>query len=353
MIKRLLNIKLLILSGAFMFLTVSGSVRAAIEWSYCDANGNVSLQNINIKGGGFNTGDELQRVTVPISYTCDTSYKSYGPDYRTTLNLYNLGNLVNTFKDNGLGMDIIIQEGSLTPVTFTWKEIQAGFSGWSSSKEFGQRMEMNKTYNLSGMITFRIFVYQMLKWNFININIPANTFSILPYNPSGVAPPNVPFKKLDMSAFNLRFIPDNSGKVIVSPSVLRMGRFYTEYKDTMVAREMPFTVTAQQNIGTQAPFVAPLAIEFQTNGLTLADADSSVTLKNTQGEYNGFRLSVVDKAGSPVKFNMKTDMGNISLDNASGGKIINQYKAKVEAIPGADIRTGDFSAAMTIIVTYM
>ncbi|EBC4428807.1 adhesion protein, partial [Salmonella enterica] len=29
-----------------------------------------------------------------------------------------------------------------------------------------------------------------------------------------------------------------------------------------------------------------------------------------------------------------------------------QYKAKVEAIPGAVIKTGAFSAAMTVIVTY-
>ncbi|EDL0749270.1 adhesion protein, partial [Salmonella enterica subsp. enterica serovar Java] len=36
----------------------------------------------------------------------------------------------------------------------------------------------------------------------------------------------------------------------------------------------------------------------------------------------------------------------------AGGKIIKQYKAKVEAIPGAVIKTGAFSAAMTVIVTY-
>ncbi|EGF6663884.1 adhesion protein [Salmonella enterica] len=353
MIKRLLNTKVLILSGAFMFLSVSGSAQAALDWSYCDATGNVAIQNINIKGGLLNSGDELQRVTVPISYTCHTSFKTYGPDYRATLNLYSLGNLVTTFKNNGLGMDIIAQEGSLAPVTFTWKEIQAGFSGWSNSKVFGQWMDINKIYNLSGTLTFRIYVEQAFKWNFRNINIPVNTLNILPYDPSGFGPPSVPFKPLTMSAFNIRFIPDNSGKVIVSPSVLRMGRFYTEYKETMVAREMPFTVTAQQNIGTDTPFIAPLAIEFQTNGLTLADDDSSVTLKNAKGEANGFRLSVVDESGVPVKFNMKADMGRINLDNASGGKIIKKYKAKVEPIPGSEIKTGSFSAAMTIVVTYI
>ncbi|ENH5971271.1 adhesion protein [Salmonella enterica] len=353
MIKRLLNTKVLILSGAFMFLSVSVSAQAAIDWSYCDANGNVAIQNINIKGGRYNPGDELQRVTVPISYTCHTSFKTYGPEYRTTLNLYALGNLVNTFKNNGLGMDIIAQEGNQTPVTFTWKEIQAGFAGWSSSKVFGQWMDQNKTYTLSGTLTFRIFVYQVFTWNFRNINIPENKINILPYDPSSIGPPSVPFKPLTMSAFNIKFIPENSGKVIVSPSVLRMGRFYTEYKETMVAREMPFTVTAQQNIGTDTPFVTPLAIEFQTNGLTLADDDSSVTLKNAKGEANGFRLSVVDESGVPVKFNMKADMGRINLDNVSGGKVIKRYKAKVEPIPGTEIKTGSFSAAMTVVVTYI
>ncbi|EBH2785776.1 adhesion protein [Salmonella enterica subsp. diarizonae] len=350
---RLFDMKSLILSGVFLFFTVCDSARANIDWSYCDANGHVGIQNINLIGGKFVTGQELQRVIVPISYTCYTKWKSYGPSYFPTLNLYNMTQTVTALQNSGLGMDIIAQEGSMAPVTFTWKEIQAGFSGWSSSKVFGQWMEPEKTYSLSGTLTFRIFVYQAFTNNFLNITIPSSTINILPYEPSSVGAPTVPFKSLTVSAFNLRFIPDNSGRVIISPSVLRMGRFYTEYKETMIAREMPFTVTAQQNIGTDTPFIAPLAIEFRTNGLTLADADSAVILKNTKGENNGFRLSVMDEAGNPVKFNVKADMGSISLDNGSGGKIIKQYKAKVEAIPGAQIKTGDFSAAMTVIVTYI
>ncbi|EKZ2094097.1 fimbrial protein [Salmonella enterica] len=353
MMKRLLNIKVLIMSGTLMFLVVCDSARANIEWSYCDANGHVGIQNINLKGGTFFTGQELQSVTVPISYTCYTKWKSYGPDYFTTLNLYSLGQVVSTLKSSGLGMDITVQEGSGTPITFTWAEIQAGFSGWSSSKEFGQYMDPEKTYNRSGTLTFRIFVYQAFTKTFLNLNIPSSTINILPYNPVGMTAPTVSFKPLTVSGFNLRFIPESSGRVIVSPSVINLGHFYTEYKDTMVAREAAFTVTAQQNIGTQTPFVTPLAIEFKTNGLTLADADTSVTLKNTKGEANGFRLSVMDETGATVKFNTKTEMGSINLDSASGGKIIKNYKAKVEPIPGAEIKTGSFSAAMTVVVTYI
>ncbi|ECQ8983005.1 fimbrial protein [Salmonella enterica subsp. enterica] len=354
---RLFNMKSLILSGVFLFFTVCDSARANFDWSKCDANGNVNIQNINLKGGQYSPGQELQKITVPISYTCETKWSTIGGFvYSAAMYLSDMGQIVNALKDSGLGMDIIAQEGGNTPVTFTWQEIQSGFAGWSKSKTFGQRMDQSKIYNLSGTLTLRIFVDVVYKNTFLNIGIPASTLHILPYNPTQpgtvVYPPTVSYKPLTVSAFNLRFIPDNSGRVIISPSVVNLGHFYTEYKDTMVAREAPFTVTAQQNIGTQSPFVAPLAIEFKTNDVTSADSDTSVTLKNTKGEANGFRLSVVDDSGNQVHFNKQADMGSINLDNASGGKIIKNYKAKVEPIPGAEIKTGNFSAAMTVVVTY-
>lgn len=340
-----------------MLLAVCDPAQANFDWSKCDANGNVNILDINLKGGQYSPGQELQKITVPISYTCETKWSSIGGFvYSAAMYLSDMGQIVNALKGSGLGMDIIAQEGGNTPVTFTWKEIQAGFSGWSKSKTFGQRMDQSKIYNLSGTLTLRIFVDVVYKNTFLNIVIPASTLHILPYNPtqpgSVVYPPTVSYKPLTISAFNLRFIPDNSGRVIISPSVVNLGHFYTEYKDTMVAREAPFTVTAQQNIGTQSPFVAPLAIEFKTNDVTSADSDTSVTLKNTKGEANGFRLSVVDDSGNQVHFNKQADMGSINLDNASGGKIIKNYKAKVEPIPGAEIKTGNFSAAMTVVVTY-
>ncbi|EKS5376319.1 adhesion protein, partial [Salmonella enterica] len=260
MTERLFNMKVLILSGAFMLLAVCDPAQANFDSSKCDANGNINIQNINLKGGQYLQGQELQKITVPISYTCETKWSSIGGFvYSAAMYLSDMGQVVSALKNSGLGMDIIIQEGGGTPVTFTWKEIQAGFSGWSKSKTFGLRMEEQKTYNRSGILTLRIFVDVVYKNTFLNINIPASTLHILPYNPSqpatSVYPPTVSYKPLNVSAFNLRFIPDNSGRVIISPSVVNLGRFYTEYKDTMVAREAPFTVTAQQNIGTQSPFV--------------------------------------------------------------------------------------------------
>ncbi|EEJ7564162.1 adhesion protein [Salmonella enterica subsp. salamae] len=353
MTEQLFSMKTRVLSGVFLFFAVCGAAQANIDWSYCNANGNINIPNINIKGGRYETGQELEKISIPFSYTCVTKLKTYATPYNATISVKNVKQMVDALKNSGLGMELFIQEGSRAPVNYTWAEIQKGFTGWAASKVFGQQLDVEKTYNLNGTLTLRIFVEQKFNNTFVNFSIPGSTFDILPYNPSAIFPPTVPYTPLTISAFNIRFIPDNSGRVIITPSVLRMGRFYTEYQETMLAREMPFTVTAQQNIGTQTPFVAPLAIEFRTNGLTLADADSAVILKNTKGEGNGFRLSVMDvDNNTPVKFNVKADMGSIHLDNGAGGRIIKQYKAKVEVIPGAVIKTGAFSAAMTVIVTY-
>lgn len=127
---RLFNMKSLILSGVFLFFAVCDSARANYDWSKCDANGNVNIQNISLKGGQYLQGQELQKITVPISYTCTTTWSSFNSlVYSTAVSLSDMRQVATALKDRGLGMDIVVQEGSLTPVTFTWRDIQAGFSG--------------------------------------------------------------------------------------------------------------------------------------------------------------------------------------------------------------------------------
>lgn len=127
--------KSLILSGVFLFFAVCDSARANYDWSKCDANGNVNIQNINLRGGQYLQGQELQKITVPISYTCTTTWSSIGSlVYSTAVSLSNMKQVATALKDRGLGMDIVIQEGNGTPVLFSWKDIQAGFSGWSVQK---------------------------------------------------------------------------------------------------------------------------------------------------------------------------------------------------------------------------
>lgn len=84
--------KSLILSGVFLFFAVCDSARANYDWSKCDANGNVNIQNISLKGGQYLQGQELQRVTVPISYTCYTKWSSFGSlSYSAAMYLSGMG----------------------------------------------------------------------------------------------------------------------------------------------------------------------------------------------------------------------------------------------------------------------
>ncbi len=169
-------------------------------------------------------------------------------------------------------------------------------------------MDPEKTYNRSGTLTFRIFVYQAFKNNPEHNYTHQARLTATPYDLNG-KPPSVSFRPLTVSAFNLRlrFIPDNSGKVIISLLILiNMGRFIRNIRKPRAQWEAPFTVTAQQNVGTQIPFVAPLAIEFRTNGLTLAYADSTVILvriinKKTMVSRLSVRMWII----TPVKFNVK------------------------------------------------
>ncbi|HAG1966969.1 TPA: fimbrial protein [Salmonella enterica] len=352
-----LNTKALMLSGGILFFAASGSVWADYDWSYCNATGNISIPNINLKAGNLSVNQDLQTITQTFAYVCKTMPRVSGPSYYQA-NLFldaSLTPMVNALKGTGFGMDITVQEDGQNPIDYKWPDIKKGFSGHAVSKPFGKMLDQKPPheYTLQGTISLHFFVEQPFTSTIADINIPASTaFNIVPYNPSnGNMTPSVPYTRLGTSAFHIRLIPDNIGKVVVSPSVVSMGHIYTTDNNSLT-KETPFTVTAQQNLGTQTPFTVPLQVEFQTNGLTLTNTDNAVILQNTKGEANGFKLSVVNEAGNLVKFNTKTDMGDIKMNEGASGNIVKKYTAKLEHIPGEEIKTGIFSAAMTIVITY-
>lgn len=333
---------------------VSTSAFAQLEDSHCDATGTFSVKNFNLKAGSFGPGQELQSVSITVSYTCSLAPKSYGPDYAATLSINpQFQSVITALEGAGLGMDLIMQEGSQAPVTFKWQEMRDAITGGKSvTKTFGEKLyPYPQTYNLTGHLTLRLFVESAYVANkFVSISVPGvAAFNVLAYNPNGLN--FKPGNPIDLTPFNIRFIPDNSGRIIIAPSVIQLGHFYTEYKDSQ-EKTKPFTVTAQQAVGAGRPFETPLSIEFKTNGLTLTDADKAVTLRNTDGQLNGLKLSLVDDADTPVTFNSATSMGNITMGYESTGKIVKQYTARVSPISGETVKTGSFTAAMTVVVTY-
>ncbi|HHR8173514.1 TPA: adhesion protein [Salmonella enterica subsp. enterica serovar Hvittingfoss] len=340
-----------------MFLSVSGSARAALDWSYCDASGNFSIKNVNLKEGKFTQGQELQRITIPVTYDCQLEPKSTGTPYQLNLNVGSgLKVLVDALGKTGLGIDLIIDETGLPPVTFTWDEIKQATGGWTRRKAFGKELTDKPPfpYHSGGTLTLRLFVDTAFTQTLANFHIEAvSGIAVIPFG--GPVLPSKPYKSITTSAFNVRFIPENSGQVNVDPPVVRMGHFYASYKETL-SRQVPFTVTALQKTGTGLvpPFIAPLNIKFQTNGLQLADNGRSVVLYNTNGQPTGMKLSVSDTvSGESVIFDTAAKMGDITMGSNATGTVVKHYTAKVETIPGEPLNVGEFSAAMTVTVTYI
>ncbi|EIR0756242.1 adhesion protein, partial [Salmonella enterica] len=332
-----------------LLLTACVPAFAQVTDSYCDSTGNFSIQNINLKGGNFTEGQELQSISIPVSYTCYTFPKTFGPEYRATMQInQNFRTVMNTLSGAGLGVDVIIQENGQAPVTFPWSDIKSALnSGRSVTKGFGRWLNFKPfppvpaTYPLTGIMTLRIFVEAKFNSTFASITVPSvSAFNILAYDPASISA--ISGKPVTTSSFNLRFIPDNSGRVIISPQTVRLGHFYTTYEPSL-SKETTFTVTAQQNIGSGHNFTAPLAIAFKTNGLTLADADSAVILHNTDGQPNGLKLLVSDETGTPVTFNKAAPLGDINITPGATGRIVKQYTATVKAIPGETVKTGNFA----------
>ncbi|EKY8364231.1 hypothetical protein RDV39_005048, partial [Salmonella enterica] len=178
-----------------LLLTACAPAFAQATDSYCDSTGNFSIQNINLKGGSFTEGQELQSISIPVSYTCYTFPQTYGIDYRSTLQInQNFRTVMSTLSGAGLGVDVIIQENGQVPVTFPWSDIKSALnSGSSVTKGFGRWLNFKPfppvpaVYPLTGTMTLRIFVEAKFNSTFANITVPsAPAFNILAYDPTGI-----------------------------------------------------------------------------------------------------------------------------------------------------------------------
>ncbi|EPC0218940.1 fimbrial protein [Salmonella enterica subsp. enterica serovar Newport] len=359
-----MNLKALLPALALLSGLACTPAFAIYTESYCDSTGNVSFNNVNIKAGNYNDNDTLQTISAPLSYTCYFKPAVNGTYQPTVYINAAFGAVTKALDSAGLGVDLIIQQGSQKAVTLTYAEIKAGVTNsYKASKVFGGTVWPSRKpqppQNYTGTMSLRLYV--VAKFNdstLADFTVPsASFFNILAYDPhNGLGAQTNKGKPINLPSFHIRMIPDNTGQVIVDPSVVNMGNFYIDYKK--LSKEASFTVTAKQRTGTgpRPAFTAPLAIKFETGDLTLTPDNRSVLLNNTDGKPNGLKLSIKDNnnGGTPVKLNTTTYMKDIEMGKSATGSAVKHYTAVVEPeSPGAAVKTGTFSAAMTIVVTYM
>ncbi|AXC71201.1 fimbrial protein [Salmonella enterica] len=325
----------------------------------CDVTSSpLPLTNINLKAYSYHAGNLLKHIEgIPIAYSCTVYYDNndqWATKYQPTLiTTTQFGDTVKALKNAGLGMTLTIHEDNgPDALTLGWDKVSQTGNGTIIRLPFGTKLPMKfqnepVVTSRTGTLSADIYAGQDYQGAPVMINVPSMTaFEIVPVNTSGY--PYKPGTGIRTPSFSIRIFPDNLGVVKISPSTVNFGRIYATSQDTLTKTSPPFTVTAEQKTGTPAPFDMPLNIEFDTGGLTLTADNQAIILDN------GLKLSVTD-TGAPDKkitFNKTYPMGTISFQPSTGTGISKTYTAKVEPVPGAQIKTGTFNAGVTVKVTY-
>lgn len=328
----------------------------------CDViSGVLSLTNINLKSTGYKRDDTLTVISRDISYRCTTRADNNDQDgtnyhYPTLVTTAAFGKVVQALKDSGLGLELTIKENGQPEKKLEWSQISKTGQGTIIKQQFGANLPL-KWQNepvvtvREAILTARIFAVEPYQGAPVMINVPA--INALEIRPVSNGSPYVQGTQIQTPIFSIRIFPDNLGQVFISPSVVDFGRIYATSEDTLTKISPPFTVTAKQTTGTPVSFDMPLDIEFKTGGLPLTDSNQAIKL-STSGtvDENGLKLSIIDSENRKVIFNQTYHMGTISFNPSTGAGIAKTYTAKVEPMPGSVIKTGKFSAAVTVVVTY-
>ncbi|EGW7922156.1 hypothetical protein JGX56_004780 [Salmonella enterica] len=313
---------------------------------------NINFQNINITNDNFKPGPDsvIYRMTQNFRFKCLMGYSGKLP--MLVFNQEYFKNFSRTLDSMGLGFRMIIQEsGSGNTGNASWNDIKNISGGNELRKEFGTKLpigmtERDATLTLEFLYTTAYSENSAVK-NFLETN---NALSIIPL-------PESPRQNgFYLSDFNVRILRNGLGKVEVSPSLVNFGHIYTTYGPSQ-SRQETFTVTARQNSrpADKQEFTIPLAITFGKGDLTPATGQT-LNLVSLDGpnksQPNGLQLSIKDENGRKITFDKQEVLGDITITGAVTGYQSKTYTAVVTPASGGSLRTGKFSAAIPVTVTY-
>ncbi|VEA59578.1 membrane protein [Salmonella enterica subsp. salamae] len=248
----------------------------------------------------------------------------------------------------GLGFQVSVT-GS--PV-LSWDDIKRISQGGNEPKvEFGQPLP-------SGITTRTATV----KMDFLYLTAYKESSAVYTFpgtsNVMNVVPVNYASRNngFVLSGFNVRILRNGLGTVDIVPSQVNFGHIYTTYEPSQT-RQASFTVIARQVLrpAVGQEFTLPLAITFGKGALT-QDTGQTLNLVSldgpNKGQPNGLRLSIKDNKGKEITFDKQELLGDITITGAITGNVSKIYTAVVTPTPGGSVKTGKFSAAIPVTVTY-
>ncbi|EDU6366527.1 TPA: hypothetical protein MM834_004264 [Salmonella enterica subsp. houtenae] len=325
----------------------------AIDDGCTTSLGTVQLSNVNSNISTATSGQILYSSSHTISYTCTRGGQNDG-DFQTHVVFTSaFSGLMETIRTLGLGLRLHITEtdskGTSGTTDITWGQIQEIFRLPGKSFKFGPARNQygyGDTATLSAVISLELFVDTKIKNTLTLQTISGMKIMDLVSSSSGSSKRAAIYT----GGFNLRLLPDNLGKVDISPMLVSLGHFYITDAEK---KSGSFTVTARQQSPANNAFNVALRIRFNAPaGMSLTADDTAVLLKNTgDAGNNGLQLSIVeDESGKKVIFNKDEEMGNIDIGTSSSGLRQKTYHAVLDKA-GTPV-TGNFQVSSTVTVTY-
>ncbi|EEM2539378.1 fimbrial protein [Salmonella enterica subsp. enterica serovar Morehead] len=338
---------------AAVFLLAAYSLPAAAfnEQSSCEGTGNTRFQmnSINWHSGMLPKPGTLIYTSpyYTVNYRCTTQLDSQLKFEPTLQILGDFQSAITALDRTGLKLDISMTETGHSPVTWYWYEMKGG----PNTKPFGASMGSNQT-NVNRSVTFQLKLYVDKQINSAQIvDVGSLTaFSIIPCTSCTT----VQGVHLTSTPFSIRYMPSNFGYVRISPTTVNLGHIYTNYQNP--EKRATFTVRAGQNLGVGGPdgkFTIPLQVTF-TTGKVLTDSNHAALMtSDDDGQPNGLTLSILNDAGNTLEFGKPSDLG--ALVSGDTGIIATPVEKNYTALlkeSGGPLKTGPFSADVTVTVTY-
>ncbi|EEO5753527.1 hypothetical protein G6T08_005052 [Salmonella enterica] len=330
------------------------------------ASPHMQLPDINLSTTNWST-TVFYTSEVNINYKCDVSAISdKNPDrYKVTLVVVpEFRDAINALTSAHLGLNLKITDGTTGGSgTLSWNQIKMAGAGSAVSVSFvSLPVSYTQSTSVAGSATLtgEFFATDTTAPKVpvsVHVGPASPAFEIRPVNQGDYQSVG----KIYTSAFNVRLFPANTGKICISTSgpsacdvnqpnaAVNFGHLYPTSVDSLT-RTLPFWVKATQSIGTTSPdgFDVPLNIEFVSEGETLTASNQAIILGN------GLVLSIYGPGEQKVTFNQPAPMHtSLHFAQSTGSTTSQEYLAKVEpASNNAEIKTGRFSAGLTVKVTY-
>ncbi|EAQ6107485.1 hypothetical protein DRK59_26965 [Salmonella enterica subsp. diarizonae] len=311
---------------------------------------NLNLRNINLTTDNFTPGpgSVISTVTQNVVFKCQSNRGPQRP--QLVFNRAYFSNFTSTLGGMGLGLQLTITEEGQPSVFFSWDEIKGTGGGNELIKTFGMTVPAGVTAERSATIKLD-FLY-ITKYN---ESSAVTTFpgisNVLSIVLSNIDSRNNGFI---LSGFNVKILRNNLGKVDIVPSLVNFGHLYTTWKPSQT-KQADFTVRARQ-VSRPAPgqtFTIPLEVTFEKGALSTSDTTrQALNLTTPDGQLNGLQLSIRDGSGKLITFDEKEVLGDIDITSSPSGNVSKTYTAIVTPTPGGTVKTGKFSAAIPVIVTY-